>query len=424
MFMKITVRWLKVSLILLGVFLLLRGEVSLPMDFKSRLDRLTVGQTFDFVSWELDALAQKIAYRLVQPHRYMDDETQAQFVLDYLDKVRKAQSLASDIEDIYTDPDVEDPEFTSRPAQNELELLRQEMSAEALIAEAILEDQVSAVLRIGGFGPLMSVFPPVSGLFTPLPYILIVSPREVINSVYQQQLMAGLTAAQQDEIETLITTEFPDYSAYTTSIGGLAAYPAMLLESSSIDWVVDVMAHEWVHHYLSFYPLGWSYLKSGEARTINETTASLLGDWAGQEVIIQYYAPLLNREKVLPNALTLDDEESGGAPVFDFRAEMHRTRLNTDRLLAEGKINEAEWYMEFQRRYFVDNGYRLRRLNQAYFAFHGAYADTLGAAGADPIGPFVRRFWTLSNTPRDFVRQLAPITSLSALENLVQSRLG
>ena len=44
-------------------------------------------------------------------------------------------------------------------------------------------------------------------------------------------------------------------------------------------------------------------MKSGEARTINETTASLVGDWAGQEIINRYYAQFLDREKALPNAL-------------------------------------------------------------------------------------------------------------------------
>jgi hypothetical protein len=421
---RMVARWSRVIFALTGIFFLLRGEVSLPMDLKSRLDRLTVNQSFDFTSWELQALIEKITFRLVGPHRYMDDETQAQFVLDYMDKVREAQRLSSEIERIYSDPDVNNPETASEDFTLELEQLRTSMALEAPITEAILEDQVSAVLHSGGFGSFMSVFPSVKGLFTPLPYILIVSHREIIGSVYQQQLVTGLTAVQQDEIEDKVTQKFPDYSSYTTGIGGLAAYPAMLLESSSIDWIADVMSHEWVHHYLSFYPLGWNYMKSGEARTINETTASLIGNWAGQEVIQRYYAHLLNRTKELPNALILPDEEQDVVHSFDFRAEMRRTRVNADRLLADGKIFEAELYMELQRRYFVANGYRLRKLNQAYFAFHGAYADTPGASGADPIGPSVRRIWILSPTPRDFIRHLTSVTSLSELEKLIEDYPG
>ena len=69
---------------------------------------------------------------------------------------------------------------------------------------------------------------------------------------------------------------------------------------------------------------------------------------------------------------------------------MHKTRVHVDELLAEGKIDEAEAYMEQRRQIFVQNGYYIRRLNQAYFAFYGAYADVPGgAAGEDPVGPFL-----------------------------------
>ena len=172
MLKRMIVRWLRVSLILIGVFFLVRGEVSLPMDLRSRLDRLTVDRTFDFTSWELQALLRKFTYRLVESHRYLNDEKQAQFVLNYMDKIREAQRLSSEIERIYTDPEVDDPEIASQDIVSDLDELRKEMSLDAPITEAILEDQVSAVLRSGGFGSLISVFPSVKGLFTQLPFIL------------------------------------------------------------------------------------------------------------------------------------------------------------------------------------------------------------------------------------------------------------
>jgi hypothetical protein len=73
--------------------------------------------------------------------------------------------------------------------------------------------------------------------------------------------------------------------------------------------------------------------------------------------------------------------------------------------------------MEDRRQLFVQNGYNLRRLNQAYFAFHGAYADEPGgAAGEDPVGAAVRRLWDLSASPSDFLRRIAWITSYEALQ--------
>jgi len=55
---------------------------------------------------------------------------------------------------------------------------------------------------------------------------------------------------------------------------------------------------------------------------------------------------------------------------------MRETRIRVDKLLAQGRIEEAEAYMEERRQEFVAHGYYIRKLNQAYFAFHGAYADT------------------------------------------------
>jgi len=103
--------------------------------------------------------------------------------------------------------------------------------------------------------------------------------------------------------------------------------------------------------------------------------------------------------------------------VFDFREQMYITRVNADLLLAEGKIEEAEAYMEERRQIFLRNGYLLRKINQAYFAFHGAYADAPGgAAGEDPIGPAVRALRAQSDSLTDFVETIRWITTLEELQ--------
>lgn len=410
-------RAFNIALLLLGVILLTRGEGPPPQDLKFRLNVATTSRAFNFVTWEIETLARKMAFGAFNPQRFMDEDQRARFVLDYLGQVHDAARLADEISRAYSNLQIDDPAVATREQQQRLADLRAQMQRSGLVAEAILGEQVSVVLRSGGFGALAQILPPVSGSFTPLPYLLIISPREVIQSAYQRPLVAGLTAAEQDAIEKELERQFPDKSAYVTGIGGLAAYPAMLLESSSLDWVSDVIAHEWAHHYLVFYPLGFYYDRSGETRTLNETAASLLGEWAGQEVILRFYTPYFERTKRLPNALTLTEEAAvANQAHFDFGAEMHTTRVTVDQLLAEGKVEEAEAYMEERRRYFVANGYLLRRLNQAYFAFHGAYASAPGAAGEDPIGPAVRLMWSLSATPREFLRTLGPVTTLAALE--------
>jgi hypothetical protein len=100
---------------------------------------------------------------------------------------------------------------------------------------------------------------------------------------------------------------------------------------------------------------------------------------------------------------------------------MHETRVTTDKLLADGKIDEAESYMEKRRQVFWDNGYLLRKLNQAYFAFHGAYADVPGgAAGEDPVGPAVRALRAKSDSLADFINKIAWMTSFQQLQQAIK----
>jgi hypothetical protein len=91
-----------------------------------------------------------------------------------------------------------------------------------------------------------------------------------------------------------------------------------------------------------------------------------------------------------------------------------------DRLLAEGEIEAAETYMEVRRELFWENGYRIRKLNQAYFAFYGAYADEPGgAAGADPVGAAVRALRAESTSLADFLNRLSWMTSFEQLQREV-----
>ncbi len=64
---------------------------------------------------------------------------------------------------------------------------------------------------------------------------------------------------------------------------------------------------------------------------------------------------------------------------------MRQLRLDVDRLLGEGEVAEAEALMEEKRQYLAEHGYFIRKINQAYFAFHGLYGTA--PASSSPIGP-------------------------------------
>jgi hypothetical protein len=96
---------------------------------------------------------------------------------------------------------------------------------------------------------------------------------------------------------------------------------------------------------------------------------------------------------------------------------MRRTRLQVDELLAAGKVEEAEAYMEARRQIFLHNGYPLRKLNQAYFAFHGSYAT--GAASTDPIGPKLQQLRRLTPDLATFVAAVRGIAQPTDLDQVL-----
>jgi len=51
-----------------------------------------------------------------------------------------------------------------------------------------------------------------------------------------------------------------------------------------------------------------------------------------------------------------------------------------------------------------------------HLAFYGAYADTPGAAGEDPVGPAVVALREQSASLHEFMRRIAPITSFAELQ--------
>jgi hypothetical protein len=196
------------------------------------------------------------------------------------------------------------------------------------------------------------------------------------------------------------------------SIGGLGIYPAMIVETSNINLLADVTAHEWAHHWLTLHPLGFNYAAGPELRTINETVASIVGEEVGRLVIERYYPEFVPPP---PVSQALSNELEENIEAFDFNGEMRLTRITVDELLAEQKVEEAETYMEERRQFLWDNGYRIRKLNQAFFAFFGAYADTPGEQGDDPIGPALLGLREDSDTLREFLDRVSPITSLEQL---------
>lgn len=379
-------------------------------DERYQLDGILEQRHFDFVAWAANAMAAKGEAALANGDAYLDDTNRQQFVLNYLTLLKEVRSLEAQVNKIYADPDITDPAEESRALQGQINGKRSDLTEMQPIAEAIVEDQVGAILAEEGFDLLGQTWPPVQMHMTPLPLILIVSPREEIQQIHNIPLEHGLPLGTQENIESTILDAI-DRSSLVVPIGGIGFFPAMIVETSSINFLANTTAHEWAHHWLTLHPLGISYAATPSLRTMNETVASIVGDEIGAKVIERYYPEFI----IIEAKPTLEPDET---PSFDIDVEMAKTRIRADELLAEGLVEEAEEYMEQRRQFLWDNGYRFRKINQAFFAFYGAYADTPGETGTDPIGPTLLAIREDSPSLREFMDRVAPLTSAEDLFEL------
>jgi len=281
--------------------------------------------------------------------------------------------------------------------EGELVALEREQEGLENAVERALAAQVDAALRREGLGRGPGgriLFPPVLLEIDPLPAVLVVSPRERIELQESHLLQAGLSLPERERLEG--QNERLLLSALVTDIGGLATYPSLVPNAFGLQFALASVAHEWLHQYLAFQPLGKGYFVGGEMTTLNETVATLFGDELGARLYHELYGGP-------PPPVAQELGSSSGDPKqLDFTREMRQTRLRTEELLREGQIAQAEQYMEQRRQFLLSRGYYLRKLNQAYFAFHGAYAE--GPAAVSPLGGQVRLLRVRSASLGDFIR--------------------
>jgi hypothetical protein len=345
--------------------------------------------------------------------------------VDYMAGISRARELDRTITEIYSQLEGQDAAQEAAPRERELSELRRWLSMRQDLVEGILEEQVSTELAAEGFGTVGFIWPPVKIRFTPLPLLLVTSDRAKITRAGDVHLKAGLPVSEHEALETQIDAAFSDKRSLVTPIGGLSAYPAMILETDSLIWLADTFAHEWAHHWLLFQPLGYNYSASSEMTSINETSASIMGREIGRRVILRYYPELVDALPPLPSPPTSPPMTGGEviwpdeppAGEFNYNREMRQTRLQVEELLKQGRIAEAEVYMQERRQFFVERGYNIRKLNQAYFAFYGSYATN--PSTANPIGGQLEWLRGQSDSLRAFAYTVAAISSHQDLLELL-----
>lgn len=415
-------RSLRIALLVSLLAVLLAGSATPPAGLTSQVRAFTRPIEFDFGTWTLEAAWAKLAGWGLSLERFLTPQAQSRLVLDYLDQVQHVNTLSAEILAVYTNPNIPSPDLVSQPMRAVLQTELDHLESLAPLAEAVLQTQLMDVIQESGLGFLGQAFPPSLYQVSDIPQSLVVSPRTEILRAVDVSLSPGMSVESKHELEELIFFEL-DHAALVVPIGGIGSYPTMVMQSANLVWLTEVIAHEWVHNFLTLRPLGMHYMTNEELRTINETAASLAGQELGRLILAKYYPAHLPPEPLPPHvdASFAPPEAALDMDSFNFQAEMRLTRVETDRLLAEGDIEGAEAYMESRRQVFWDNGYPIRKLNQAYFAFHGAYsADPAGgAAGEDPVGPAVQALRARYDDLADFLNAISWVTSYEALLRLL-----
>ena len=464
------------------------------------VDRVSAGYRHNLAMWELRNFFDKWVHMATAALRGDDASSDARHDLarlyfeggQRLDRMRRQLRHAAAL-----GPEGAELARGLQPEVDETEALRQTLTDDV---EASVEAALSAAIAEEGLGVAGGiVLPPLDIRLGPPPKLLITSPRDRIHRARDALLRADVTVDDRYAIEEALLRE-ANLSALVENIGGVATYPASIPSTRPLRWTLQTAAHEWLHHYFFFHPLGQNMFNDGDMVSLNETVANI----AGKELGDRAYALMGGdgggdaldaadggggSDALEPGqsgdggdgdgaSETSDAGDSGdadggstetsdgggsdalepgqsgdssdadggggsdalepaqerdggdgggdgdgdvdGGDEFDFAGEMRRTRQHAEALLERGMIEEAEEYMERRRQVFVANGYAIRKLNQAYFAFYGAYADTPGFVS--PIGEQALRFRALHGSLADFVRAAAKIGGydefLAALEAL------
>jgi len=410
-------RWLGRVLLLVAGLLLLGGDtIPVPRLFDFHVDAMAGRHQFDLVGWELASVPHKFRDYLDPPDAGLSPSEGAAVVLDYLDSVRQLDYLEWSLERLYAESGGQElPPAQAGDLRQEIQGLEAERQERRRLVEAIIEGQVEEVARDLGLTTYGRVWPPVGFRLTTSPLHLTISPRTEIRVRTSRDLKPDVPLELQVQMEDRID-ETLDVSSLIEGTGGYSTYPSMVLETPDLPWTLETVAHEWTHNYLVFRPLGWHYFDSPRMRSINETVADIVGMEVGREVLRRHYPHLV------PPPPPVEGAEPAEPEPFDFVREMRTTRVEVDRLLAEGRVEEAEVYMEARRQFFVEHGYLLRKLNQAYFAFHGTYATGPAASPVDPVGQGLPRLRAQVGSLREFLDLVSGLRTYEDFERLMEER--
>ncbi|MDP3063053.1 MAG: hypothetical protein Q8O40_07565, partial [Chloroflexota bacterium] len=301
-------------LVLSLILLTSRGDLRL-----TPIQQAVAPYNHDLVTWEASHFMGKWWYKAwdVLPGGHRDREGRLASIRQFFDLVAQVNGQAAAVQRVASAPGHAEGELAAAEAR--LDELRARLRAEGTRVEEALESELSNALGAQGLKSRIGmVFPPVDFAFDPTPKLLIVSPRERIETKATALLRSDMTVEQMEGVEVQILRS-EDLSALVDDTGGVATYPSVIPPSYDLRTTLQIIAHEWLHQFFFFRPLGRRYNSSPEMTTLNETAA----DMAGRELGDLAYEAITGQN---PRS-----EPGAGPPappgVFDFSREMRVTRV-------------------------------------------------------------------------------------------------
>jgi hypothetical protein len=378
-------------------------------DFNARLNTVVSPYRFSIARWEFNTWFTQFK-QLFGKHAKITG-TDTEITDHYIALSNQINDLKSSINDA-----------NRTTVQAQIDTLQQQQNSITGTVENIIKRQTAQVLKeMGIYEPWYKyikwkfTFPPPEFKLQTPPQLLVISPREKIERQKDVLLAENLSAADATSIEDNV--DKLNVSALVVGLGGIATYPDIVASDSDFQYIIQTCAHEWAHAYLAFTTLGFRYVlniagltHNTDITTMNETVADIIGKEVGATVLKKYYPQFQTDTRTAPTV----SQTTVTPPAFDFNKEMRAVRVQVDAYLAAGQIDIAEQYMQQKRDFFNANGYYIRKLNQAYFAFYGTYADSPGYE--NPIGTKITQLRAKEVSLQKFLNTVSGMTGVKNLD--------
>ncbi len=387
-------------------------------DSVSELHRTSAPYEQDLVRWEITHLPDKWFHLAVGVFGRPDADERLERVQEFFRVSGEMNAERREIERALAEGTPDEEVAALETERERLERRRAELSP---LVEETLESAISQAADdlgvIARFGPVR--WPPVDFAFQEGGHVLVRSPRDAIVRLDDRLLTSDISLPEQNELERKVESLDDNISAIVARIGGVATYPAQVTPDTSLHGALSVASHEWVHHWLIFRPLGRAWFAGGELTSVNETVANIAAEELSDHALELLTGEVVTREPWQPPGAG-EPRPTPEPGVFDFRYEMRETRARLEELLEAGEVSEAETYLEERRLQFVEQGYSIRKLNTAWFAFHGTYADSSAAPEGNPVEVHLRTIRADSADLAEFLTRVAVIDEAGELELLAR----